>query len=335
VGLAIGEAGLKKRSPALASATLMIGANLPDVDGFVYLLRPAAALGFRRGWTHGILAMALWPPLLALVMLGIGRLLARRSNTSPSFASPSFASPSFASPSFASPSFASLLLLSALSVWSHPLLDLMNVYGVRLLMPFSEHWFYADALFIVDPWILIALTVGITWSRRAASALPMRFILGGIGIYIAAMAAIGLAGRASVRSYFASRHPGRMMVAPVAANPLRRQVVVQLDSAAGAARQYAEADLAWRGTGFALNVLRFVSPNDTALAVRRAMASPRAQPYLRWARFPFFTMGPEDDCAAGYVCLHDLRYDAPWAEVAVPVARTLSSALPTHAVEQP
>jgi len=33
----------------------------------------------------------------------------------------------------------------------------MNTYGVRLLMPFDGRWFYGDALFIVDPWIWLAL----------------------------------------------------------------------------------------------------------------------------------------------------------------------------------
>ena len=38
---------------------------------------------------------------------------------------------------------------------SHPFLDWLNNYGVRLLMPFSGRWFYGDALFIVDPFLWI------------------------------------------------------------------------------------------------------------------------------------------------------------------------------------
>ncbi len=30
-------------------------------------------------------------------------------------------------------------------------MDWLNSYGVRLLMPFSNRWFYGDALYIVDP----------------------------------------------------------------------------------------------------------------------------------------------------------------------------------------
>ena len=37
-----------------------------------------------------------------------------------------------------------LLLISYLGVLSHVLLDYLNNYGVRLLMPFSDRWFYGD-----------------------------------------------------------------------------------------------------------------------------------------------------------------------------------------------
>ena len=39
-----------------------------------------------------------------------------------------------------------LLLACFLAVLSHPLLDLMNTYGTRVLEPFSHRWFYADTL---------------------------------------------------------------------------------------------------------------------------------------------------------------------------------------------
>src|SRR6185295_12562249 len=69
VGAALAEAGLKKRT-ALATATLVIGANLPDVDVFAHFVGSDFALGFRRGWTHGILALVLWPFILTGIMLG-------------------------------------------------------------------------------------------------------------------------------------------------------------------------------------------------------------------------------------------------------------------------
>ena len=54
---------------------------------------------------------------------------------------------------------------------SHPLLDWLNTYGMRFLMPFDDRWFYGDALFIMDPlvWLLTAAAVVIAHSRSVAA----------------------------------------------------------------------------------------------------------------------------------------------------------------------
>ncbi len=54
-----------------------------------------------------------------------------------------------------------LLFLSYVAVISHPFLDTLNTYGVRWLMPFSAEWFYGDTLFIIDPWVWLALALGL------------------------------------------------------------------------------------------------------------------------------------------------------------------------------
>ena len=54
VGAAIGEAGLKQRT-RYGNATLMIAANLPDLDVLSFLTG-VNPISFRRGWTHGVLA---------------------------------------------------------------------------------------------------------------------------------------------------------------------------------------------------------------------------------------------------------------------------------------
>ena len=132
VGAALAEAGLRKKTP-LATATLLIGVNVADVDGILYWLnRPVEALGFRRGWTHGVLADAVWPFVLAGLMLAWDRWVRRRGHLDRPPADPR-----------------ALVWLALLAVLTHPLLDLCNTYGVRLLMPFSGHWFHGDTLFII------------------------------------------------------------------------------------------------------------------------------------------------------------------------------------------
>lgn len=50
-----------------------------------------------------------------------------------------------------------LLGLSFLGVLTHPTLDWMNTYGMRWALPFDGTWSYGDSLFIIDPWIWLAL----------------------------------------------------------------------------------------------------------------------------------------------------------------------------------
>ncbi|HSO42895.1 MAG TPA: metal-dependent hydrolase, partial [Rhodospirillales bacterium] len=76
-GACLAESGLKRLTP-LASSTLVIAANIPDVDGACYLHGADLAFAFRRGWTHGVLAVALLPIALTAVMLVIDRFLSRR-----------------------------------------------------------------------------------------------------------------------------------------------------------------------------------------------------------------------------------------------------------------
>jgi inner membrane protein len=68
-----------------------------------------------------------------------------------------------------------LLALSALGVATHPVLDWLNNYGLRWLMPFDGQWFYGDAVFIIDPWLWLGLG-GITF---VAYARGWRSLLGG------------------------------------------------------------------------------------------------------------------------------------------------------------
>ena len=67
-GAALAESGLARRT-AMGYATLLIAANLPDIDVLSYLHGPEAALYWRRGWTHGVVALVVLPLLLTLVLL--------------------------------------------------------------------------------------------------------------------------------------------------------------------------------------------------------------------------------------------------------------------------
>jgi inner membrane protein len=149
VGALLGQAGLKRKT-ALAMPTLIIAANIPDIDAAcLFWLDGAEHLAFRRGITHGPLAMLLLPVLLWAAMLGWDR-WRRRSNADRPAVQRGW-----------------LLALAVIGTLSHPAMDWLNTYGVRLLEPFSSQWFYGDTLFIIDVWLWAILIGGWLWSRRA------------------------------------------------------------------------------------------------------------------------------------------------------------------------
>jgi inner membrane protein len=141
-GALLGQMGLKRLS-GRAMVTLVIAANLPDVDAFASVLG-TESLAIRRGITHGPLAMLLLPPLLTALMLLWNRWRPAAQPVRP----------------------AALLLLAYIGTLSHPALDWLNSYGVRLLEPFSSRWYAGDTLFIIDLWIWLALIASVWISLR-------------------------------------------------------------------------------------------------------------------------------------------------------------------------
>ncbi|HXG57146.1 MAG TPA: metal-dependent hydrolase [Vicinamibacterales bacterium] len=148
VGVAAARAGLNTKT-RLATVTLAVAANLPDIDVLVFAT-DIPSVAFRRGWTHGPVAHVLLPIALAGVMWVVaGRIR----------------------PASPHRSFRWLLALSFIGVGTHIFLDYLNNYGVRLLMPFSERWFYGDAVFIVDVWLWGMLGIGALLARGGRTRL--------------------------------------------------------------------------------------------------------------------------------------------------------------------
>jgi inner membrane protein len=305
VGVALGEAGLKHRTP-LATATLLVGANLPDVDAYTYAFADGpTALAFRRGWTHGLLAMAVLPVALAGAMVTWDRMFRRRRR-----------------PDAPPARWGPLLLLAFASVLSHPLLDFLNTYGVRFLHPFSNRWFYGDALFIVDVWLWIALLSGIVFSSvaarrgRARPETAARTALVAVLVYIAAMLASSRAGRGVVAA--AAERAGvassRVLVSPVPLDPFRRMVVV--DEGGG----YRLGALDWLPRPAVSLAPENLPKNDDDPAAAAAKLTPEGNKFMVWARFPYFEVRREG--GETLVTLGDARYRGPtgsWAQVTVRV----------------
>ena len=150
VGALIGQMGLKRKT-GLAMPTLIIAANIPDIDAVATLLGGQQHLAIRRGITHGPIAMIFLPLLLWGIMLWFDAWQTRRGKR----------------PEKRLPVHKGwLLALAYIGCLSHPLFDWFNSYGIRLLEPFSSQWFYGDTIFIIDIWLWIALIAGVWISIR-------------------------------------------------------------------------------------------------------------------------------------------------------------------------
>jgi inner membrane protein len=185
-----------------------------------------------------------------------------------------------------------LLLLSYIGVWSHPALDWLNSYGVRLLHPFSDKWFYGDSIFIIDPWIWLALGAGVWLARRRAARggpsprRPAQLALLSVATYVLLM----IAGSAFARRYThdhvvaqGDAAPESVMAAPVPLNPFARAIVVDVGNAYRFGQfAFTPAPVLTLGDAF--------PDNATHPSVVRAVRDGNFADFLYWSRYPMFTV---------------------------------------------
>lgn len=295
MGAALGRSGLARRT-AYGTATLLIGANLPDIDVLAYLDGPAADLAFRRGWTHGVPAMFALPFLLTGLIVVLDLLVRRITRaTLPS-----------------SVSVTAVFRLAVIAVLTHPVLDTLNTYGVRWLMPFNPRWYYGDTLFIVDPFLWVILGIGVVLSgerhrsRRLATSRPARKALAAAAAYIVLMALAGAISRRSATrelvATFGEPVEGLMM-GPVPLTPMARHVVAIQGS------RYRTGEFRWlrRPHIDPATVKSYPRGQPESAEVASAVRSELGRRFLSWARFPVFQIQSSPGGGA-LVHLIDLRY---------------------------
>lgn len=268
IGAVLGQAGLKRKS-GLAMPALILAANLPDLDAACSVYG-VESLAMRRGLTHGPLALLILPPLLAGALMLYDRWQTRRDKR----------------PVARLPVHAGwLVALCYIGALTHPAFDWLNNYGIRLLEPFSSQWFYGDALFIIDPWLLAMLIGGIWLSRRRERAerrdwaRPARIAIAGVLGYVGLNIAISRHAVADAQAH--DPYPEMVVASPVPLAFWQRELLWRTGEAYGAARyglfgpRLRDGDLPARPTNMA----------DPRIA-ERARTSAGARAFLFWSRMP-------------------------------------------------
>ena len=289
-GAALSCTGLQKRS-RFGRATLIIAANLPDVDAVTYLVDGVDSLGIRRGVTHGVPALVVLPLLLALAMKGLSLLIRGSPGNNADFRQ--------------------LWLLSAIGMATHPLLDYLNNYGMRWLMPFVDRWVYGDTLYIVDPFVWTILLAGIIlaavvkgdpaawWVRPAAISLAVTVA------YIALNAGGTLLARHATVTASQGDPPSRLMASPVLIRPWERRLVLEYENV----YRVGKVELI---PVLSVEIEDLVIPKGDARDLARAATTVDGRTFLHWARFPF----SESELIDGsrVIRVMDARYVREWED---------------------
>jgi inner membrane protein len=139
----MGRAGLNRKT-ALATLTLTLAAEAPDVDVISSFGGPAFGFAHHRGFTHSFLGV----PIDAAAVTGFVYLIWRlrgRKTSDPNLPVRWWL----------------LFFYACLGGLSHILLDFTNNYGVRPFWPFWEKWYSWDIVFIFEPVMFALLLLGL------------------------------------------------------------------------------------------------------------------------------------------------------------------------------
>jgi inner membrane protein len=296
IGLFLSRIGLGRWS-ARGTAIVIVAANIPDIDVVSSAGGPLNYLAYHRHLTHSLLLM----PVMALAAVIVVRMVGRKPVQ------------------WRGAFFAALI-----GVASHLALDWTNIYGIRLLLPFSSRWLRADITGVVDLWIWAVLALGIAGpflARLVGSEIgsgPVRerhhgrgfawFALLAVLLYDSARGVLHARALASLGSrLYDGAVPERVAAMPDPVNPLKWRGIVETPGS------YIIQDLnlamgAESGRGA---ILHKPDPEPAIDAARRCAVF---QDFLRFSQYPLWRVTPYPAVEDGkLVEAFDLRFGTPMA----------------------
>jgi inner membrane protein len=201
LGAAVGMAAMGRRTALWKAAVWgAVAGTLPDLDSFIDHGDPVSNMVLHRGHSHSLF----W---LTLFALPFGAAVARWHGQWAHWRR--------------------WCLAIWLALVTHPLLDLLTVYGTQLALPFTDFPFAVGSVFIIDPLVTVPLLAGIAVALTRQALRPNAIGLALAGTYLAA----GIAAQQHVervaQDSLAARGIAaeRVLVSPTAFNGLLWRVV--------------------------------------------------------------------------------------------------------------
>ena len=292
-GACIARAGLNRKT-ALATATVTLAAEAPDIDVLGNLKGPVFGFAHHRGFTHSFLGLVFVSAMVVGVVYLWWRLRGRKIKD----------------PNLP-PRWGLLFGFAYLAGLTHIMLDFTNHYGVRPFWPFLEKWYSWDIVFIFEPALYILLISGLVLPALFSRDQPLP--RGRKAATLALLAVVALWAfrdhehRHAVRELqsqrFQSAAPVRVSAYPYYWSLTRWYAVAETKEF------FATSDMNSRTGALIQAELELIPKPPETPATLAAKRSYVGRVYLNWAQYPLVTETAEGQDAV--VHFKDLRFDYP------------------------
>lgn len=309
-GACLSRAGLNRKT-RLATLTLTLALEAPDIDSFSYFGGGITGLQHHRGITHSFLGAPFVAALVVAIVYGVYRWTTWRKNGAAE-------AKSRGAPKLP-PNWKLLYGYALLGALVHLFQDFTNNYGVRPFAPFNEKWYAWDIVFIIDPVMLVALLLALTLpalmalvTEEIGSAKPQFRGRGAAIFALLCLAAVILVrdfehrravNALNARTY-RDQEPLRVSAFPNMLNPFAWNGVVET-------RDFFQLLPVDSGSGeidpLNMGVTRF-KPEETPVTLA-AKKSRLGRVYLDWAGYPLVT-AEQIEGGRHQVQFEDLRFES-------------------------
>jgi inner membrane protein len=318
-GGVIARAGFNRTS-ALATTTLVLAAEAPDIDVLAHFQGSVFGFAHHRGITHTFLGS----PFVAALVVGTVFAGYRFSH----FLRKKYPSwkldlrPAGHKMHSSPPRWGVLFGLAWLAALSHILLDYTNNYGVHPFTPFQNRWYSWDIVFIIEPVLYVILLGGLLAPAlfslvNEEIGVRSRKPRGRTGVILALSAVVAFWGfrdyqhRRAVEALredlYHGEAPVRVSAYPYYVNPFKWYAVVETDdffirTTVNSLTPQVDPDR-W-------SQLRY--KQDETPVTRAAENSYLGRVYLAWAQYPVLDVTTMPPPQGGYlVRFLDLRFMYP------------------------